>query len=397
MTLLDTPPAATTSATGPTLSTTARTARGPALVVAALLVVGAVVGLLGAGGTGGTLDPDSYAPAGSRAVAELLRAQGVEVVRADTVPTALAAGGDVLVLPAPAGLAPAELEQLAQDSEARLVVVGADDPQLTSLGLEAEVRGEVGVEQRRAACELPAAVRAGDVDLGGLTYRGSGDAVVTGCYATAGNAPLLDLGQAGTLLGDGTLLSNRELDERGNAALALGLLGGARVDRVVWLVPRPGRAVPAGGPELTDLIAPGVFAGAAQLLVVVVVVALWRARRLGRVVSEPLPVVVRASEAVEGRGRLYRAAGARGQAAEALRAATRDRLSRRVGAGLGTDRQALVQVVAERSGTDPSEMDTLLYGAAPADDDALLRLAAALRTLERRLLTTPLTREVPRT
>src|SRR5690606_41722785 len=55
------------------------------------------------------------------------------------------------------------------------------------------------------------------------------------------------------------------------------------------------------------------------LIVVVVLLAWWQGRRLGPLVTEPLPVVVRASETVEGRGRLYRSRRARDRAAEALR------------------------------------------------------------------------------
>jgi glycosyltransferase A (GT-A) superfamily protein (DUF2064 family) len=99
-------------------------------------------------------------------------------------------------------------------------------------------------------------------------------------------------------------------------------------------------------------------------------------------VEEPLPVVVRAAEAVEGRSRLYRAAGARGTAAESLRTATRDRVTRRVGLPVTADRPAVVEVVAARSGSDAAEVDALLYGGPPADDPALVRLAGDLRTLE---------------
>ena len=381
----------TSTASGPTISGTVRSARGPLLLGGALLLVVTLLGVLSATGPGGRLDPDSFAPAGSRAIAEVLRAGGVEVVRVDTVATAraAAAGGGTLVLPVPQALATSELKQLA-DLDVRFVVVGADDNVLTSLGVAAEVSGTTGVEQRRPACDLPAATAAGDVDLGGLTYRGTGDRAI-GCYASGGEATLLHLDRA-TLLGSGDLLTNDRLDERGNAALALGLLSGrnsgrgdtvANVERVIWLLPLPGRVVAAGDqPPLSDLVADGVKAGALQLAVVIVVLALWRARRLGRVVEEPLPVVVRASEAVEGRGRLYRATGARGQAAEALRAATRDRLVRRTGSGLATSRPSLVGVLAERTGTDPATLDALLYGAAPADESALVRLGEALRSLE---------------
>ena len=127
------------------------------------------------------------------------------------------------------------------------------------------------------------------------------------------------------------------------------------------------------------------LAGLGWLAVVVVVLALWRARRLGRVVEEPLPVVVRAAEAVEGRSRLYRASGARGSAAEALRAATRERVARRTGLPAGADRTAVVGTASERAGADPAVVDALLYGGAPGDDDALVRLADDLRSLEQTL------------
>jgi hypothetical protein len=76
--------------------------------------------------------------------------------------------------------------------------------------------------------------------------------------------------------------------------------------------------------------------GVVQLLVALGVLALWRGRRLGPVVEEPLPVVVRAAETVEGRSRLYRKAGARDVAAEALRRAA----VRRLGTALGLPRRA---------------------------------------------------------
>lgn len=383
------------TATGPTLSSTMRSARGPVLVVLGLVLAGLLVAALRTTGDSARLDPASYAPSGSRAVAELLRDRGTEVLRVETVDEALAQDGPgrVLLVPEPLALSPGELEQLA-GTGSRLVVISPDDEDLEALGLEAEVRDVVDVEQRRAACDLPVAERAGDVDLGGPTYRGTSGERVVGCYAAGGEATLLALPGA-VVLGDGIFLTNDRLDDRGNAALALGLLGlqddDSAVTGVAWLLPRPGRAVADSGQRsLTELIADGVLAGAAWLLVVVAVLALWRARRLGRVVEEPLPVVVRASEAVEGRGRLYRAAGARDAAAEALRAATRERLVRRVGATPGTSRPGVVALVAERTGAEPAEVDGLLYGPGPVDDDALVRLADALRALEKTL-----TQEVP--
>ena len=82
-----------------------------------------------------------------------------------------------------------------------------------------------------------------------MTYRSSRSAVE--CYAAAGRATLLQRGRI-TFLGSGDLFTNARLDKRGNAALALGLLGtGADVQ---WLLPRPGARAVNSDKSLNDLI-----------------------------------------------------------------------------------------------------------------------------------------------
>jgi hypothetical protein len=114
----------------------------------------------------------------------------------------------------------------------------------------------------------------------------------------------------------------------------------------------------------------------------VVVLALVRGRRLGRVVPEALPVVVRSAEAVEGTARLYRRAQARETAAEALRSAVRERLRRSLSVPADHRPEALVDAVAGRTPREAGEVGALLYGLAPSDDAALVALADALDTLD---------------
>ena len=383
------------TATGPTVRSTARALRGPLLVLLALVAVGVVAGGLAATGPDAELDPDSYRPGGARALAELLRDQGVDVRRAGTLDDVRALDGaaTTVLVAAPDGLAESELEALA-DLQASLVVVGPDDAALEALGVQAVTGPPAPVEVRQPACDLPAAQRAGTATVGGVSVEPAATSGAVGCYASAGRPTLLALpGDRTVLLGSGTLLSNDQLDEQGNAALALGLLGAG--DRVVFLLPQPGRTVAEGDtPPLSDLVADGLKLGLVQLAVAAAVLALWRARRLGRVVEEPLPVVVRAAEAVEGRSRLYRAAGARDQAAEQLRAGARDRAARRLGLGLDASREAVVAAVAARTDRDPAAVDALLDGAAPGDDAALVRLADELRSLAHALTEGPSPREV---
>jgi hypothetical protein len=131
-----------------------------------------------------------------------------------------------------------------------------------------------------------------------------------------------------------------------------------------------------------------VYLVAAELAVALLLAALWRARRFGPLVAEPLPVVVRASETVEGHGRLYLARRARGRAAEALRAATLARITTRLGLPRATPAGVTCQELAARTGRDPGEIQAILFGPAPRDDAALVSLAGALDTLEGQVLTT---------
>ena len=66
----------------------------------------------------------------------------------------------------------------------------------------------------------------------------------------------------------------------------------------------------SGPATVWDLFPDGVYRAFVWLILVGLLVVAWRARRLGGVVREPLAVVVRAAELVEGHGRLYERAQA---------------------------------------------------------------------------------------
>ncbi|MFY1636125.1 DUF4350 domain-containing protein [Solwaraspora sp. WMMB335] len=119
----------------------------------------------------------------------------------------------------------------------------------------------------------------------------------------------------------------------------------------------------------------------AQLAVAALALAMWRARRLGPPVAEPLPVTVAAAETVLGRASLYRRARAREPAARILRTATLDRLARRLGLPTEAHAADVVRAVAKRSGRPRDHIDMLLYGPPPSTDAELLHLTQQLATL----------------
>ena len=134
-------------------------------------------------------------------------------------------------------------------------------------------------------------------------------------------------------------------------------------------MPRPGALAPAAS-RPAGRVAPARPASSWpcwQLVIALALLALARARRLGRLVVEPLPVVVRAAESVEGRARLYRSGNARGRAADALRAGPRDRLAPRAGAAAGRDARRPARGGGRRTPARaaPRSRSALLYGPPP--------------------------------
>lgn len=366
-----------------------KSSRVTALGLTALLIVSVGIAVLASRGTAGRLDPEAYDPEGSRALAELLRDNGVEVHVARRVAEARQdVAGATLLVTDPAFVPPAVLADLAAPAASTVLISPLPDileeiaPGIGAVGL-------ADVERRDPACPLPAATRAGDADLGGLAYAarsGPGGAATDGeavvlCYPTGDGAALARAGDV-TVLGAGDPLTNDRLDERGNAALALALLG--EHDDLVWY--RPGLDDPAlrdgGAKPLFSLVPGAVKLALLQLAIGALVLAIWRGRRLGPVVGEPLPVVVRAAEATEGLARLYRRAHAHGRAGTALREAAVRRIAPRFGfAGAGADARAITEAVARHTGRNAREVGELLYGSAPGDDAALVALADDLDAL----------------
>jgi hypothetical protein len=361
-----------------------RAARLPILIVVVAL---ALVALLAAVSTSSDnpLDPRSTAPSGTHALAVLLDGRGVSVAVPDTSSGLIGAArsGETVVLADPGAVSLSLLHALASTT-ATVLLVGPENRELGAFGVPATLNNITSGVTPGPGCALPAATVAGSIEFIGDLYATRSGA--TGCYRAAGDAALVvdrrATGGRTVVLGGGSLLSNADLGKSGNAALALGLLSGS--SRLQWLPPGDlgGALASSDRRGLFRLLPSGLDWGLVQLAVAVIVLALWRARRLGRPVVEPLPVVVRAAETVEGNARLLHAANARATAAAALRTATRRRVAAAVRLDPDVDPAALVSVVAEHTGQPAPSVHALLYGADPRDDPALVGLAGELEALE---------------
>ena len=187
-----------------------------------------------------------------------------------------------------------------------------------------------------------------------------------------------------TVVGSADFMTNSGLLKQGNAALAMNLAGAQ--PRVIWYAPQHIEGESSGGATIFDLIPDRVTWIVLQLCLVVLLVALWKGRRIGPLVAEQLPVVVRASETVEGRGRLYRSRRARDRAADALRTATLQRLLPRLGLGPNADpRGHRRRPSRSASARIRRSSRHTLFGPPPATDTDLVNLAHALDDIERQV------------
>lgn len=383
------------TSTSPTARHLWSRARGLLAAAAVLALAGVALAALRSGGQHGLLDPRSPDGHGSLAVAELLSDRGVGTrTVTSAAEAAAAAGADTTVLVTrPDALSPAQQDDLraAADRGGRLVLLGPGSASVGALAPGVHLAGvPTTVRPTAPGCDLPAARRAGTAHLGGYGYETSVEGADL-CYPRNGrptliHAPALDGGDT-VVLGAPDVLYNDNLDDQGDASLALQLLGAHR--HLVWYLPSSGEAAAQGRQKgLLDLVPAGWGWGLAQLFVAAGLAALWRGRRLGRLVPERLPVAVRASEATEGRARLYRAANDRGHAARTLREASRARLAVLLGvpAAQAHTPETLLPALADHDGgADVARLHALLFGPAPSDDAALVALADALDTLEDRL------------
>jgi uncharacterized protein DUF4350 len=376
-------------ALSPTTEQVWRRLRAPLALVALVLIVVSTLVLLQGDRHRGRLDPRSTGGQGGKALAQLLRASGVDVtlVRSDAQLAASAGPDTTLVVPFPNLLPDDRLRAIVAAGSGRTVLVAPGENTLSILAPGVRPRPRTAQRTLDPQCALSAATRAGNADIGGDRYDTDLLPGATGCYPQAGRPALVltppVAGRDTVVLGTGALLTNDRLDDHGNAALALNLLG--THPKVLWYLPAD-TETPAGDDSLWDLLPAGWRWGIGQLGVTALLLALWRARRLGPVVAEPLPVVVRAAETVEGRARLYRRGHARDTAAELLRGATRERLAGTLGT-TPTD-AALVAAVGARTGRPSAAVHALLYGAIPVSDEALVTLADDLDALIRQVRTT---------
>lgn len=364
------------------------------IAIAAALLAGAIILLLVQGGVrppGQTLGADNPGPRGAKALVEVLRERGVDVVGARAFDAALEgaqAGATVLVYDEFGTLADARLSRLAMFAD-RLVVAEPGFGQLEALSPGVRLAGAASGAIDDVACDLGPAERAGSLSEGQrlLTVDDAARADGwVGCFRDGEFGFALASGPAPgggriSLVGASTIFTNERIDEAGNAALAIGLLGAS--DSLVWYLPGPADADPEDAPTLAELTPGWVSPVMVLAIAVTVAAAVWRGRRFGPLVVERLPVEVPAGETAEGRARLYARSAARSHALDQMRIGAIPRIASRLKLPRSADVDTVAEAAAGATGRDVASVKALLVDAQPSGDRAFVELAAAIEELER--------------
>lgn len=362
--------------------------RTPIVISLVVLLAGTVVALLQPSPSViGYLSPDDKGPTGTHALADILGARGHDVHTVTTVPAAAraATADSTLVITSPYLLTIRQLRELGR-TPASVVVAEPDQDTLRALAPQVSLLGGAPVGPLAPSCPLRAAILAGPADLGGPGLHVTPAASIDMCYPVGGQPTLVQIRSGRhlvTLLSSGAPLANGYLAHQGNAALAINLLSGR--GPVVWLVPQfalPDSGATSGSRPFIDQVPLAAWLVAVQLGLALLLAAVWRARRLGPLIIERLPVVVRASETVEGHARLYRSRRARDRVAATLRQVAVARLAPAIGLPPGADPPAVIAALSARSPRDQAEIGALLYGPPPGSDAELVTLASDLDALE---------------
>ena len=339
------------------------------------------------------LSPTSGSPGGSRALVNVLRDQGVTVETPETLADVRAIDGDpaettLLLFDNAVVLGPEQRQQLLDVAD-RLIVIEPYDEELADYApgvvLETSTYGGTSV----ADCALSAVDKAESIQSPAYLYNTSGsENPVIGCFAdTYGESNevysvvrLSTDGTEVTIVGIGDAFTNGSILAAGNAAFALNLLG--EDETLIWY--RPGLADVESGevPTLQNLTPPWVTPALILMFLLLLAAAIWRGRRVGPLVTEKLPVIVRANETMEGRARLYERAGARDHALDSLRIGTIARLAVSCGLPKRSTVDDVVVAVSSLTGRPRDEVSALLLDGVPSNDGALVKLSDDLLLLE---------------
>lgn len=348
------------------------------------------------------LDPDSTAHSGSRALAQVLERNGVDVRRYTKMPPEQS--GAVTVLVSDHYVTDRQLRSVREsDGDLVLIMPSAYTLHALELGLVDAPIDTRGYPTFQAGCDADAVKHAPQL-------RGSWQPVavepdlaraaqipvfaVHRCFAVGQREDMvaeemivgygyLELRQGDRtvhVVGNALPFRNQSIAEEDNAAFAVNLLG--QYESVNWWMAQPTDIYDddISVDPLWDMIVAWWW----WLVVMFLTLWMWGGRRFGKVVREKLPVHVASVEATQGLATLYRRCGATARAAELLRAGTLRALAQTLGVPRGSNREEVLAAAAARLG-EPVEHVSAVFEQPVVDAKSLAVLDQDLQNVVRRV------------
>jgi hypothetical protein len=325
----------------------------------------------------GPLDPRNPKHDGAQAVARVLDDHGVDVsvVRDQASYLRQVADRDTtVVVTNPQDLGGRSLDELRRHAAnaGSIVLVGPSEPVFRAFAI---TPGTVPAGAVAAHCGVSFA--------DGLTLEvPTSTAVVgAGCFDAEGAVLLkqAEQDQRVWLFTAPDVFRNYAVLHGDNAAFALRLLG--QHPKLIWYVADARDTTASDAVTISSLLPDWLYPSLWVVALSLLAFLLLRSRRLGPLVHEPLPVVIRAAESTESRGRLYRKTRDRDHAAAILRQATRRRLADQLAVPVDAPVPDLVVAVAGSS-RDLDDVRRLLTDVSVPNDSALADLGRQLLRLE---------------
>jgi hypothetical protein len=325
------------------------------------------------------LDPSSTQSDGTLALVEVLRGVGREV--SVVTPDEMADAPVVLLLRDQ--LSEPQRTRLERGIEqgARVVVADESSPLVPRV-----VGGLLPLEGRlERACRVAALRDSRAIEpAGGAVFEVPNGA--QGCFDSGEGAWLIvePRGRGHVIaVGSPAFLTNWTLSEADNAVLAVQLLTPDGTDRTEIVRPVLRGADDPQADGLLDLIPDRVRAALWQVLIGFLVIAAWRARRLGKPLVDHTPVKLASSDLTAAVGVLLARNGARATALQRVTDDTRRRLARRLDLPGTVDVRELIERVTARTSLDVDTLKRILDPPPPVSDADLLRATTELADLER--------------
>ncbi len=362
---------------------------GPA-VAGVVVVALAVVVVAGRGGGGGALGPDEKGPRGLSITVDLAEQLDTRVTVIDAGDPVI--GYDAVLVPSAGATQPDQARRWTAAAEAGASIV---------LGQPSDrIGADIGDYEPVDPSNEPGCTVDG---LRSLSQpRNPGEPVVPGpsdefCfgYPTGAQVVVSRVGQGRIVtLGGTSLFENASLSERlepgqdptadnlvdnGPMLAALTDMGRGSTLAIV----RPFRAPTGEGGDQSpfELLSAKWRGALIQLLLAALLLAVARARRVGRHVDEPLPVSIAGSEHTEAVGDLLRRRRDPAGTATLLRAQILSSARRQLGIDQSAADPAVSRAVAQRLQRPPEQVDALLISSPINTESALVRLANDLEDL----------------